>query len=117
MKKFTSLFFIFMLAYSTNSLYAQQNSKSDTSSMSEIIIVRLVEMVGAAAFDSEMIIYYGENKYEKIELKNITMKGYPISNLEKIHIVISRLYGDRYELVNSYASGGGTNLIFKKKLK
>jgi len=115
MKKLLILFAVLLLTGIVTNLNSQDGDKSDAIQLSDVIIVRLVETTGSASLDSEIIIYYGNDKFEKIELKNLTMKGYPITNLEKIHIVISRLYGSKYELVNTYTSGGGVNFIFKKK--
>lgn len=95
---------------------AQNNTKIDSNDLSNIILVRLVETTNSAALESEIIVYYGHNKFEKIELNNITiMKGYPITNLEKVFIVINRLYENKYELITTYQSGGAVNFIFKKK--
>ncbi len=105
--------FAYLVSFSNN--LTAQNKSQDTSQLSEIIIVRLVETQGSSVFDSEIIVYYGNDKFEKIELKNITMKGYPITNLEKIFIVINRLNENKYDLVTSYESGGAVNFIFKKK--
>lgn len=81
-----------------------------------IILVRLVESVSPSSVDSEIVVVYGKDSFERIELKNISgFKGYPTSNLEKIHLVVSRLYTLNYELISTYESGLGANFIFKRK--
>lgn len=97
---------------------AQTSNTIKDTTLPDLIIVRIVEtlsFVGGQNGQSEMIIYYGSNKSETIDLNNLTAKGYPITNMEKIHIVIQRLFDQQYTLIATYSSGGGQSLIFKRE--
>lgn len=99
---------------------AQTQVTPQDTTLPDMILVRVVETLslsGGPNGQSEMIIYYGPGKSETIELNNVTARGYPISNMEKIYIVLDRLKSQRYNLVANYNSGGGQSLIFRREIK
>ncbi|MCG3164429.1 MAG: hypothetical protein POELPBGB_00183 [Bacteroidia bacterium] len=75
----------------------------------ETVLVRLVEaQSGQTIIKSEIIISYGNNKTETIELQHLK-KDYPVENINKLNEVINNLYTEGYEIVS--AATNNTNDI------
>ncbi len=62
------------------------------------VIVRVFESIGSAP--SEMVISYGEDKFEVVELENFKSK-HREKNLGRLSIVIERLRNEGFSLISS----------------
>ena len=74
----------------------------------EYALVRMIE-VATIMYPSEIVIAYGSGKTEAIELDKFA-KGKWAANADKMHLVLSRLMSQGYELVTS--NGGNGDAVF-----
>ncbi len=70
----------------------------------EYVMVRTAEVINAM-FTSEIVVAYGDGKTEVIELEQFTRKKWA-PNTDKLHLVLSRLMSQGYEMVTSNGGAG-----------
>ncbi len=94
-----------------------RKANADEVPQSNLIVVRVFEVSGGFG-SSRIIISYGKDKHEEIEIENTSNTAHLAENTDKINYVLNKIINTGYDLISSTASGpNGCACIFILKKK
>ena len=96
-------------------LFNSKKANADEVPQSNLIVVRVFEISGGFG-SSRIIVSYGKDKHEEIEIENTSNTKHLVENTDKINYILNKIMNTGYDLISSTPSGlSGTIFILKKK--